>query len=169
MTAEDLYKYVAVVLTIIGLSNIVLLFFYLFKYFNRKNNATVSINNDATNSFEGIMKDLDYIVQRKCSTAYRRALKPFVNKALKNKPLINDDIVNKVSLQITKEILEEMSETYREKLESIYKSDRINDIILELVYNTVTEMAMSINKTSINKMKFANNLGTISSTDFDID
>lgn len=167
MTVESFIKYSAVVITIIGLSLITLLFFYLFNFFNRKNTAAIKMKDD--NSFEVIMKDLDYIIQRKCSTAYRRALKPFVNKALKNKPLINDDIVNKISLQITKEILEEMSESYRLKLESIYNKDMINDIILELVYNTVTEMSMTINKTSINKMKFVNNLGTISSTDFDIE
>lgn len=167
MTAELLFiKYSAVGITIIALSNIVQLFFSLYSINFMKNNANES-NTTAELSYQKIMEDLDKMIQRKCYTAYRRVLQPYVNKALKNKPLINDKVVNDITIQLTKEILTEMSNDYREKLESIYKAEQLNDIILELVYNTVTEMAMKINKDSIDRMNFINNIGSINKHDFD--
>lgn len=163
MTAEMYLKYTAVIFTIIGLTLLVLLFFYILKNFSVNKN----INNITASTFQKTMEDLDRIIQRKCSIAYRRALEPLVNKSLKNKPLINDKIVNELTIQITKEILEEMSDSYRKKLEDIYKEDILNDVILEQVYNTITEMSMAINKKSINKMNLITRFKNMTKNDFD--
>jgi len=158
--------YTRVVLTIIALSLIVQLFFSLWQIF-LLNKTVKNENTTLSSTFQKTIDDLDKLIQRKCYVAYRRALEPYVNKALKNRPLINDTVVNNISIQITKEVLEEMSESYRAKLEEIYNAEKLDDIILELVYNTVTEMAMNINKTSINKMNLISRFGSISRTDFD--
>ena len=164
MTAEMYLKYTAVIFTIIGLTLLVLLFFYILKNFSVNKNIN---NNITASTFQKTMEDLDRIIQRKCSIAYRRALEPLVNKSLKNKPLINDKIVNELTIQITKEILEEMSDSYRKKLEDIYKEDILNDVILEQVYNTITEMSMAINKKSINKMNLITRFKNMTKNDFD--
>lgn len=164
MTAEMYLKYTAVIFTIIGLTLLVLLFFYILKNFSVNKNIN---NNITASTFQKTMEDLDRIIQRKCSIAYRRALEPLVNKSLKNKPLINDKIVNELTIQITKEILEEMSDSYRKKLEDIYKEDILNDVILEQVYNTITEMSMVINKKSINKMNLITRFKNMTKNDFD--
>lgn len=166
MTTELFMRYSAVGITIIALSNIVQLFFSLYSINFMKKNTDES-NTTTELSYQKIMEDLDKMIQRKCYTAYRRVLQPYVSKALKNKPLINDKVVNDITIQLTKEILTEMSNDYREKLESIYKAEQLDDIILELVYNTVTEMAMKINKDSIDRMNFINNIGSINKRDFD--
>lgn len=163
MTAVDYLRYTAVVFTIIALTLLVLLFFAFYFLFSKKQSIT---NTTANSTFQKTIEDLDRIIQRKCMTAYRRALEPYVNKALKNRPLINDKVVNELSIQITKEIIEEMSDSYREKLEDIYNADRLDDIILELVYNTVTEMSMVINKKSINKMNIVNSFKSLNTNDF---
>lgn len=165
MTAEMYLKYTAVIFTIIGLTLLVLLFFYILKNFSV--NKNINNNNITASTFQKTMEDLDRIIQRKCSIAYRRALEPLVNKSLKNKPLINDKIVNELTIQITKEILEEMSDSYRKKLEDIYKEDILNDVILEQVYNTITEMSMVINKKSINKMNLITRFKNMTKNDFD--
>jgi hypothetical protein len=165
MTADLYIRYTAVIFTIIALILLVQLFFSLYRIIFRNNGQSNITANNST--YQKIMEDLDKIVQRKCYTAYRRALQPYVNKALKNKPLINDKVVNEISIQITKELFEELSNEYLQKLYAIYKEEKVEDIILELVYNTVTEMAMNINKNSINKMNFINRIGTIQKNDFD--
>lgn len=165
MTAEMYLKYTAVIFTIIGLTLLVLLFFYILKNFSV--NKNINNNNITASTFQKTMEDLDRIIQRKCSIAYRRALEPLVNKSLKNKPLINDKIVNELTIQITKEILEEMSDSYRKKLEDIYKENILNDVILEQVYNTITEMSMVINKKSINKMNLITRFKNMTKNDFD--
>jgi len=167
MTTELLFmRYSAVAITIIALVNLVQLFFSFYGINFMKKNANENSSTSEIN-FQKIMEDLDKLVQRKCFTAYRRVLQPYVSKALKNRPLINDKVVNEITIQLTKEILTEMSDAYRSKLEIIYKAELIEDIILELVYNTVTEMAMKINKDSIDKMNFINNIGSINKRDFD--
>jgi len=163
----ELYmRYTAVVFSVIALASIVRLFFNLYQIFLLNKNIKEE-NTTTVSTFQKTIEDLDKLIQRKCYVAYRRALEPYVNKALKNRPLINDTVVNNISVQITKEILEEMSENYRSKLEEIYNAEKLDDIILELVYNTVTEMAMNINKSSINKMNFISRIGSINRTDFD--
>ena len=79
----------------------------------------------------------------------------------------NDKIVNAVSIQVTKEIIEELSEEYLSKLYSIYKKEKVEDIILELVYNTVTEMALDINKTSIKQMNIGKTFKEFTKNDID--
>lgn len=156
--------YNSVLLTVIALTLLVLLFFCVCLYFSDK---TKNNSSKTESSYQKTMEDLDRLIQRKCAVSYRRALEPYVNKALKNKPLINDKVVNEISVIITKDILTEMSDEYRNKLEHIYNAEILNDIILELVYNTVTEMAMSINKTSIKKMNFTRSIGSITKNDLD--
>jgi peroxiredoxin family protein len=166
MTTELFIRYSAVVLTIIALNHLVQLFFSFYGINFMKKNVKENSSTSEIN-YQKIMEDLDKLIQRKCFTAYRRALQPYVSKALKNRPLINDKVVNEITIQLTNEILNEMSDAYKSKLEIIYKAELIKDIILELVYNTVTEMAMKINKDSIDKMNFINNIGSINRRDFD--
>lgn len=135
----------------------------LIVYIRNNSKKQSNINSDYTK----MIAELDSLVQRKCYTAYKRALQPYVDKALKNKPLINDDVVKNITLSITKEILAEMSEAYIAKLKAIYKEEILEDIILELVYNTITEMSLSINKTSLKKMTFFRGFNTINKNDFD--
>lgn len=161
------YKYISIVITIISISCLTQLFFSLYQIIYKKNNQIIGTNNSTNSNFQKIMEDLDKLVQRKCYNAYMRVLKPYVSKSLKNKPLINDKVVNEISITITKEILDEMSISYRNKLEEIYNKDKLDDIILELVYNIVTEMAMNINKDTINKMNWYKNFNNISKNDFD--
>lgn len=151
-----IFFYIALILTIICIE-------LLYKL---KTNKNVKIaNKDLT--YKTIMEELSQIVQYKCTIAYRRALQPIVDKALNTTPLLNDKIVNELSIQITKEIFDEMSEGYLNKLYSIYKREKIEEIILELVYNTITEMALEINKTTIQKMNIQKSFKNITKGDID--
>lgn len=156
-------KYVAVALTIVALSMIVQLFFSLYLIISNKTKANESTA--STNNFQKIMEDLDKLIQRKCFTAYRRVLQPYVSKALKSTPLINDKVVNDITLLLSKEILSEMSDNYKAKLLEIYNEEKLEEIIVELVYNTVTEMALSINKNTIHKNNFITNFNTVNKND----
>lgn len=118
-------------------------------------------------AYKTIMDELTQIVQYKCMIAYRRALQPIVDKAINTTPLLNDKIVNELSIQITKEIFDEMAESYLNKLYSIYKREKIEDIVLELVYNTITEMALDINKNTIQKMNIKKSFNSFSKGDID--
>lgn len=165
--AERYYMYISVMLTVIALTMLVLSFFQIYNFFSNKEIVSMTDKKPVEGSFQKIIDDLDKLVQRKCYTYYKKALEPYVNKRLKTRPLINDDLVNKISVSVTADILEEMSDDYREKLTSIYKEEMLNDVILKLVYDTVTEMSMSINKKTIKKTTFAKSFESISKTDFD--
>lgn len=118
-------------------------------------------------SYKEITDDLMQIINYKCFVARRRVLQPLVDKALKNTPLINDSIVNKLTVQITKELLDELSPEYLKKLKSIYKEEVLEDILLELVYNVITEMSRDINKKSIKKMNRINVFKSFTKNDID--
>jgi len=154
MTEEFFRISTSVILIIVVLVLLAQLFFsykianFLVSFIEKDDKSMAELN------YQKIIDDLDKIVTRKCYTAYRRVLQPYVSKALKNKPLINDKVVNDITLQITTEILEEMSDDYKQKLLLVYKEDLLEDIILEMVYNTVTEMSLTINKNSIKSMNF---------------
>lgn len=153
--------YIAVILTLIA---VLLIFENFLTIKNSKGNLK---NNKIQLNYQQLMDDLMKIIQYKCMIAYRRILKPLVDKSLKGKPLLNDKIVNAVSIQVTKEIMDELSDDYFNKLYSVYKKEKIEDIILELVYNTVTEMALTINKGSIKQMNLSKTFSSFTKNDFD--
>jgi len=144
---------------IIVLNNLIWILIY------RKKNKKLVM--PITNKFEDIQNDLMKIINYKCYIAYQRVLQPLVDKSIKGTPLINDKIVNKITLEITKEILDEMSLDYLNKLKSIYNKDKMEDVLLELVYNTITEMSLSINKRSIKKMNRINIIKSFTTRDID--
>jgi len=155
--------YIAIVITIIALIKIVELFINNFSILMKSSPKPIP----KENKYKEVMDDLMNIIHYKCLMANRRILQPLVDKALNSKPLINDKIVNKLSVQITQEVLEEMSEDYKKKLLTIYNPDKLEDIILELVYNTVTEMALEINKKSIRELKFIKTFKSFTKNDID--
>lgn len=118
---------------------------------NKKLPNTV-VNNDLT--FSKTFDDLMIIINYKAYIAYQKILVPLIEKSINSYSLINDKIVNKLAIQITEEIISELSEPYKEKLMAVYKEEKINDVILELVYNSITEMSLEINKKTIKKMHY---------------
>lgn len=104
------------------------------------------------NTYKQLTDELMSIVTQKAYIANQRIMQPLVDKAIDGRPMINDKVVNRVSALVTKEILDEMSPEYFKKITSIYNQDKIEDIILELVYNVVTEMALTINRSTIKRM-----------------
>ena len=106
------------------------------------------------NIYESIEKEINAIIMNKCRVAYEKIIEPLIVKPLHGIQLVNDSVVNKITLQITNEILEELSEDYLEKLFKIYKSEKIKDILLEKVYNEVTRLSLQINKEALRKRKF---------------
>lgn len=119
---------------------------------NKKSSNTI-INNDDLN-FSKTFDDLMIIINYKAYIAYQKILVPLIEKSINSYSLINDKIVNKLAIQITEEIISELSEPYKEKLMAVYKEEKINDVILELVYNSITEMSLEINKKTIKKMHY---------------
>jgi hypothetical protein len=103
------------------------------------------------NIYESIEKEINAIIMNKCRVAYEKIIEPLIVKPLHGIQLVNDSVVNKITLQITNEILEELSEDYLEKLFKIYKSEKIKDILLEKVYNEVTRLSLQINKEALRK------------------
>lgn len=153
--------YVVIAIIAIIINNIT--WFLLYKF---KKPKVKSINKNEV-TFKQVQEDLMNMIHYKCYIANQRVLQPLVDKAHKNTPLINDKIVNNVTVQITKEILNEISEDYKEKLLKIYNEENFEEVILDLVYNVVTEMSMSINKRSIKKLYRKSTFKSFTKNDID--
>lgn len=153
-----------IIYLIIGILCILLNNLLWYKLYKKKPKIK-QITNDIT--IKQVQEDLMNIINYKCFVAKQRILQPLIDKGINHKPLINDKLVNSITIQIVKELINELSDDYKAKLSKIYSEDSLEDVLLELVYNVITEMSLNINKRTIKKLNVKNTFNNIIKKDFD--
>lgn len=137
-------------LSIILILNVACLIFELLlkKNNDRRKNEIIIPNI----TIKEVMDDLNYLINYKCNNALQKILIPFKNKKLGNSDsLISDEVLNEITTQISKEIISELSLGYKKKLCLILEENILEDVILSLVYDNLSNIVIQLNKDSIKK------------------
>lgn len=108
---------------------------------------------NSKDNIENIMTDLLVIVEYKCSNAYEKSIIPATERDLKQRKTISDETLNMISAEVTYEIISFLSDTYIRRISTIIKSDKIEQFILSLVYDTLSKLVIQLNKEILKQYK----------------
>lgn len=148
----DIYLiFLFIVLVIYILSMVFVIFIY--KKNIKNNQIPVQVSNI---TIEEILKDLDTLIKYKCENLYQKVLLPLKNKTLGNSDaIITDDILDSLTLETSKEIIDQLSDNYKEKIYMVIKREKFEEFIINLVYDKISNIVIQMNKESVRKiMKF---------------
>lgn len=149
----DIYLIIMITIIILNIICIIINIFMNRKEKNEKNYIPPIISNV---TIEEILKDLDTLIKYKCENLYQKVLLPLKNKTLGNSDtIITDEILDSLTLETSKEIIDQLSDNYKEKIYLVIKEEKFEEFIVNLVYDKISNIVIQMNKESVRKiMKF---------------
>lgn len=100
-------------------------------------------------SFEKDIQYLMFLIDYFCKNARDTRLIPY-QRANNSYSMINDEVFNEVVLNTTRQVINFISDDYRELLQ-VYM-ENVTDFSSTLVFNKITEYTMEINKETIKRV-----------------
>jgi len=149
----DIYLIIMIIIIVLNIICIIINIFMDRKEKNEKNYIPPIISNV---TIEEILKDLDTLIKYKCENLYQKVLLPLKNKTLGNSDtIITDEILDSLTLETSKEIIDQLSDNYKEKIYLVIKEEKFEEFIVNLVYDKISNIVIQMNKESVRKiMKF---------------
>lgn len=108
-----------------------------------KNNKQNIMSQETIESF---MKDISVLINYKCSVTYEKIIIPLSEKDLKNRKTITDETLNNITVEISNEILNTLSNQYLMKISSVIKPEQIESFIISMVYDTLSKLVINLNR-----------------------
>ena len=106
------------------------------------------------------LEELRELIKFDCNVTYKTVFIPLYNDfgySNKNKnstgKIISDTVLNQSIIDTTERITSKLSEDFINKLSFFIDIDIINQFIMEIVSDNLLDLALDLNKNTINKMK----------------
>lgn len=107
------------------------------------------------------LEELQIIIKFECECTYKHIFIPlFKDYGYSNKTrtidigkIISDNVLNDAIVKTSKNIIENLSEDFINKLSIYINKEKIEEFIVEIVRTNLIELALNLNEKTINKMK----------------
>lgn len=131
-------------ITVALISIILMLIFFIRNFFiNQHKKVSKEIKHS---TFEEDTKYLNYLLDFYCENAMNTQLIPY-QKNNDNMNIINEDIFDKIVLDVTKKVIVNLSDSYINLL-NFYISD-VTDFVSSMVYDRILKFSLKLNTQSI--------------------